>query len=34
LYLKYEQSPKAAEMKAEVKAVLEGLREELKGYAE
>jgi len=28
-YLKYERSPKAAEMIAEVKAVIEGLKEEL-----
>jgi tetratricopeptide (TPR) repeat protein len=29
-YLKYETSPQAAEMIAEVKAVIEGLKEELK----
>ena len=31
IYLKKEKSPRAAEMVAEVKAVLEGLREEMKG---
>jgi tetratricopeptide (TPR) repeat protein len=30
-YLKYEKSPQASDMVAEVKAVIEGLREELKG---
>jgi len=30
-YLKYETSPQATEMINEVKAVIEGLREELKG---
>ncbi len=31
LYLKYETSPQAADMLAEVRAVVEGLQEELKG---
>jgi len=31
LYLKHEQSAQAADMLAEVKAVVEGLQEELKG---
>jgi hypothetical protein len=30
-YLKHETSPQASEMVAEVKAVIEGLKEELKG---
>jgi len=31
LYLKYEKSPQASEMIEEVKAVIEGLKDELKG---
>jgi len=34
LYLKYETSAQAAEMRAEVKAVLEGLKEELENQGQ